>query len=71
MLKLSGTLEVFQNNKGYVTDEVSKLILSVEYDLVDGYQCETLESVLEFKRRMGRPTDLKDIERIEAELKGV
>ena len=43
----------------------------VEYDLVDGYQCETLESVLEFKRRMGRPKDLKDIKRIEEALKGV
>ena len=38
------------------------------FDLVDGYQCETLESVLAFKKRLRRPKDLRDIEAIEARL---
>ncbi|MDO5451635.1 MAG: hypothetical protein Q4F56_00925 [Candidatus Saccharibacteria bacterium] len=41
-----------------------------EFDIVDGYQCETLESILAFKKKMMRPKDLKDIEKIEAALKG-
>ncbi len=41
---------------------------SYPYDVVDGYQCETLESVLALKRRLMRPKDLRDIEVIEAVL---
>ena len=40
-----------------------------EFDLVDGYQCETLESILEFKKRLRRPKDLKDIVKIKKALK--
>ena len=40
-----------------------------EFDLVDGYQCETLESILEFKKRLRRSKDLKDIAKIEKVLK--
>ena len=40
-----------------------------EFDLVDGYQCETLESVLAFKKRAHRPKDSKDIEVVERYLK--
>lgn len=36
-----------------------------DYDIVDGFQCESLESILEFKRKMRRPKDIKDIEAIE------
>ena len=36
------------------------------FDIVDGYQCETLESILEHKRRWQRPKDLRDIAAIEA-----
>lgn len=36
-----------------------------EFDVVDGYQCESLESVLAFKKRKNRPKDQKDIENIE------
>ena len=36
-----------------------------EFDIVDGYQCESLGSILAFKKRMMRPKDLKDIEKIE------
>ena len=42
----------------------------IEYDTVDGYQCEALESILAFKKKMMRPKDLKDIEKIEAALRG-
>ena len=38
----------------------------IEFDIVDGYQCETLESILAFKKRKRRAKDLKDIEVIEA-----
>ena len=41
----------------------------VEFDLVDGYQCESLKSVLAFKEKAHRPKDLKDIERIKDFLK--
>ena len=36
-----------------------------EFDIVDGYQCESLESILAFKKQKMRPKDLKDIEKIE------
>ena len=38
-------------------------------DIIDGFKCETLESILEFKRRLLRPKDLRDIEVIESVLK--
>ena len=38
---------------------------SIPFDIVDGYQCQTLEAILDFKRKKGRPKDLKDIETIE------
>ena len=41
----------------------------VPYDLVEGWQCETLESVLALKKRLLREKDLRDIERIEEVLK--
>ena len=37
----------------------------VEFDEVDGYQCESLESILAYKRKMMRQKDLADIEKIE------
>lgn len=36
-----------------------------KFDIVDGYQCETLKSILDFKRQMSRPKDLVDIAKIE------
>ena len=39
-----------------------------DFDIIDGYKCETLESLLQFKRRLMRPKDLPDIEAIEAYL---
>ena len=38
------------------------------YDVIDGFQCETLGSILAFKRRLKRPKDIKDIAAIEAYL---
>ena len=38
------------------------------FDLVDGYPCEKLESILKLKRRLLRPKDLRDIPVIEAYL---
>ena len=40
-----------------------------KFDIVEGYQCETLESILAFKKRVNRPKDLKDIKAIERYLK--
>ena len=40
-----------------------------EFDVVDGYQCETLESILEFKKKANRPKDQADIRKIELALK--
>ena len=62
-----------QDEKGYYTPHKNVQTMDdfdrFEFDVVDGYQCETLESILEFKRRKMRPKDLKDIEKIEAVLK--
>ena len=35
------------------------------YDVVDGFRCQTLEDILALKRRLMRPKDIRDIERIE------
>ena len=40
-----------------------------EFDVVDGYRCETLESILEFKKKANRPKDQVDIREIELALK--
>ena len=40
-----------------------------EFDVIDGYQCESLEGILAFKRKANRPKDQKDIENIERYLK--
>ena len=42
----------------------------VEYEKCCGYDCESLESILAFKRRMMREKDLRDIPRIEEFLEG-
>ena len=42
---------------------------NIPFDIVDGYKCESLESVLEFKRKKRREKDLKDIKVIEEYLK--
>ena len=39
------------------------------YDIIDGFKCETLGSILAFKRKLLRPKDLRDIEIIEAVMK--
>lgn len=39
------------------------------FDVIDGYQCQTLEDILALKRRLMRPKDIKDIEAIEKYLK--
>lgn len=39
------------------------------FDLIEGYQCETLEDILQQKRNWNRPKDQKDIEVIEEVLK--
>lgn len=39
------------------------------YDIIDGYRCQTLEDILERKRKWRRPKDLKDIAVIEEWLK--
>ena len=36
------------------------------YDVIDGFCCQTLEDILALKKRLMRPKDLPDIERIEA-----
>ena len=39
------------------------------FDVVEGFQCQTLEDILALKRRLMRPKDIKDIEAIENFLK--
>ena len=33
-----------------------------DFDVIDGYQCESLPNILEFKLKANRPKDQKDIE---------
>jgi hypothetical protein len=35
------------------------------FDVIEGFQCQTLEDILALKRRLMRPKDIKDIEAIE------
>ena len=35
------------------------------FDIIDGYQCESLEDILKQKKMWNRPKDQKDIKRIE------
>lgn len=39
---------------------------TIDYVLIDGFQCQTLESIIKEKRQLGRPKDLEAIELIEA-----
>lgn len=38
---------------------------SFDFDVIDGYRCESLSSILFHKRQRSRPKDLDDIRRIE------
>ena len=62
-----------KDEKGYYAPfpdvQMTDNLESWPYDVVDGFQCETLESVLELKKRLMRPKDFSDIEKIEAYLK--
>ena len=62
-----------KDDKGYYAPfenvQMTANLGSKPFELVDGYQCETLESILEFKRRALRPKDLRDIAVIEAHIK--
>lgn len=40
------------------------------FDIIDGYQCESLEDILRQKREWNRPKDQADIIAIEAALRG-
>ena len=41
------------------------------FDVIDGYQCESLQDILRQKRAWGRPKDLRDIEVILEYLKSI
>ena len=62
-----------KDEKGYYAPfpdvQMTDNLGSRPFDVVDGFQCETLESVLALKRELMRPKDLKDIEVIEAALR--
>lgn len=40
-----------------------------DFDIIDGYQCESLEGILAFKKKANRPKDQQDIKNIENHLK--
>ena len=58
-----------KNEKGFSSPfekcEVIGGFEGFDFDIVEGYKCETLENILKFKRKERRPKDLVDIERIE------
>lgn len=49
--------------------EVSGNIGGYAYDILEGYKCQSLESILEMKKRLNRPKDHEDIRKIEEILK--
>jgi hypothetical protein len=46
------------------TDDMDK----IEFDLVNGFQCQSLQSILRYKKNRGLSKDLRDIPIIEAVL---
>ena len=40
-----------------------------KYEMIEGYPCETLESIIKFKKEKGRSKDIIDLEKIEEYLK--
>jgi hypothetical protein len=74
--KLAEQIDLYhapKDDKGFYTPFKNCQMLDdfdrIEYDIVDGYQCESLQSILAFKKRMNRPKDKIDIAKIEAVLK--
>jgi hypothetical protein len=58
------------NNLFYINDMVEFFVEDeFEFEMIDGYPCETLESILRFKKLNGRPKDLIDIEKINEYMK--
>lgn len=75
--KLFKTLDlknVPKNEKGlyapFKNAEVSADFDRFEFDVVDGFNCETLESILDFKSKLMREKDRPDIEKIQNYLVG-
>ena len=73
--KLAGQLDLEhcpKDGNGYYAPfenvQMSVNLGSRPYETVGGFQCETLESILELKRRLLRPKDFRDIAVIEAAL---
>ncbi len=51
-----------------VTDEIECFIvkeLDKDIDMIEGYPCQSLETVYKFKKMLNRPKDLKDVEALE------
>ena len=58
-----------KDNKGFYTPyknvQMMDNFADIDFDIVDGFQCESIDSILEFKRKMSRPKDIIDIIKIE------
>ena len=60
------------NHGFYALSDNCQMIIAfnqIEFDTVDGYRCESLKSILAFKKKNLRPKDIKDVENIEKYLK--
>lgn len=72
---LSSKYEVKKSEKDfpnlfYINDLIEFFVEEkLDSVMIDGYPCETLESILRFKEKHRRPKDLIDIENIKAYLK--
>lgn len=51
----------FSNNLNYIID-------NKEYTIIDGYQVQTIESIIKLKQKFGREKDYKDIELIKKKM---
>lgn len=67
--KYSCTLErIVDNDKVWFIDDIINFSKNyydkVEFYLLDGYKIQTIESILELKRELGRQKDMEDIKHI-------
>ena len=54
------------NNLYYINHLVEFFVEDdFKYEMIEGYPCETLESIIKFKKEKGRPKDIIDLEKIE------
>ena len=50
------------NNNLNFTSNLLYILENNEYEIINGYKVQTIESIIKFKQKLNRPKDIKDIE---------